>query len=151
MGKTRFADMVTGMVLMLLAAYWFYEANKMLKVDLGIGPGGYPKFAAVGLFFLGFLLSLQSVIKGLPKPEGKIDRKALLRVIIFVAVTVVYVVAMKEVGFLLLTPPYLFFACWFFGYRKKVSAALTSIGVTAAVYLIFRMIFYVPLPVFRLF
>ena len=71
MGKTRFVDMITGIALMLLAAYWFYEANKMMKVDLGIGPGAYPKFVAVGLFFLGLLLTLQSVIKGLPKPEGR--------------------------------------------------------------------------------
>ena len=151
MGKTRFVDMITGMVIMLLSAYWFFEANKMLKVDLGIGPGGYPKFVASCLFLLGLLLTLQGVIKGLPKPEGKIDRKALLRVIIFVAVTIVYVVAMKEMGFLLLTPPYLFFACWFFKYRKKIIAALTSIGVTAVVYIVFRIFFYIPLPVFRLF
>ena len=151
MKKTLFVDMVTGIVLMLLAAFWFYEANKMMKVDLGIGPGGYPKFVSVCLFLLGFLLTLQSVIKGLPKPEGKIDRKAMLRTVIYVGITFIYVQAMRYLGFLLLTPLYLFFACCFFKYRKKVVAAIASVGVTVILYVVFRIIFHVALPVFRLF
>ena len=143
--------MVTGIALMLLSVYWIIEANKMLKVELGLGPGSYPKFVASCLFILGLLLVVQNVIKGIPKPEGKIDRKALLRVVIFAAVTFVYARAMRYLGFLLLTPPFIFFACWFFQYRKKLVAALTSIGMTAVVYLIFRVFFYIPLPEFRLF
>ena len=151
MNKTRFADMVTGILIMLLAVYWFSQANKMLKVELGLGPGGYPMFVSVCLFFFGLLLTLQSVIKGLPKPEGKIDFKAVQRVVIFIAVTFVYVRAMRYLGFLLLTPPYLVFACWFFHYRKKLVVILTSIGTTAVIYIVFRVLFYIPLPVFRLF
>ena len=143
--------MITGIVLMLISAFWFFQANKMLKVELGLGPGSYPKFVSVCLFFMGFLLTLQNIIKGLPKPEGNVDRKAALRVFIFIMVTIVYVQLMRQLGFLLLTPLYLFFACWFFEYRKKVIAALTSIGVTAVIYIIFHVLFYVPLPVFRLF
>ena len=151
MKKTLFVDMVTGIVIMLVAAYWFYEANKMAKVDIGIGPGGYPMFVSSCFFFLGLILFLLNIIKGLPKPAGKIDRKAMLRTVIFVTVTVVYVWTMKYLGFLLLSPLYLFFSCCFFGYRKKLVAAIASVGVTAVVYIIFRIIFFVSLPVFRLF
>ena len=151
MKKTLFVDMITGLVLMIISAYWFYVANKMMKVDLGIGPGGYPMFVSVGLFFTGFLLFLKTVIKGFPKPEGKIDSKAILRIVIFVVITYIYVRAMRYAGFLLLTPPYLFFACWFFKYRKKVTAAIASVGVTAVLYFVFRILFYVALPTFRLF
>jgi len=143
--------MVTGIFLMLLSAYWFFQANKMLKVDLGIGPGGYPKFVSVGLFFLGLVLFVQSVIKGLPRWEGKFDRKAALRLIIFVVVTFVYVRSMRYLGFILTTPLYLFFGSWFFGYRKYLIAAVMSIGVTAGIYVVFRIIFMVMLPTFRLF
>ena len=151
MKDTRFPDMVTGIVLMLLAAYWFFVANGMTKVDLGIGPGGYPMFVSAGLFVVGLILTVQSLMKGLPKPQGKIDKKAALRVVIFVVVTFVYVRLLRYVGFIILTPPYLFFACCFFQYRRKIVAGIASIVVTAILYIVFRMIFFVPLPVFRLF
>jgi len=151
MKKTLFVDMLTGILLMLFAAYWFYEANKMMKVDLGIGPGGYPMFVSAGLFLMGVILTVQSVIKGLPKPEGKIDRKAVLRVVIFIVVTFAYVQLMRYVGFLLITPFYMFFACCFFEYRKKIIAAIASVCVTAVLFVVFRMVFYVALPTFRLF
>ena len=151
MKKTAFIDMVTGIFFMLLSVYWFVQANKMIKLEFGLGPGAYPKVVATGLFILGLILTIQSVIKGFPRPEGKIDRKAMLRLIIFVAITIVYIQLMKPLGFLLTTPPYLFFGCWFFGYRKRVIAAIASIGLTAAIYVVFRMIFLVILPEFRLF
>ena len=150
MKKTLFVDMVTGIVLMLVSAYWFYDATRMMKVDLGIGPAGYPKFVSVCLFLLALILTVQSVIRGLPKPAGKIDRKVMLRLVIFVAATVVYTQAMQYLGFLLLTPFYLFFACWFFRYRKLVTAAIASIAVTGVLYVIFGMLFFVALPEFRL-
>ena len=150
MKKTGFIDMVTGISLMLLSAYWFFQANKMIKLEFGLGPGAYPKVVSTGLFFLGLILIVQSIIKGLPKPEFKIDRKAMLRLVIFVAITIVYVQLMKPLGFLLTTPPYLFFGCWFFGYKRRAVAAITSIGLTAAIYVVFRMIFLVILPEFRL-
>ena len=151
MKETRLADLITGILLMLLSAFWFFQANKMMKVELGIGPGDYPKFAAAGLFFLGLILAAQSVSKGLPGREGKIDRRAARRLIIFVVVSFVYVRLMRFLGFILLTPPYLFFGSWFFGYRKYIIAAIVSIGVTAGIYIVFRMIFQVMLPEFRLF
>jgi putative tricarboxylic transport membrane protein len=151
MKKTAFADMATGIFLMLLSAYWFHEANKMMTVELGLGPGDYPKVVSTGLFILGFILTVQSVIKGFPKPSFKIDKKAILRLVIFVAVTFIYVQLLRTLGFILLTPFYLFFGCWFFGYRRLIIAAIASVGVTAFVYVVFRMIFMVILPQFRLF
>ena len=151
MKKTLFVDMVTGILLMALSAYWFNEARQMPQVDLGLGPGGYPMFISAGLFFMGLLLTIISIRKGLPKPEGKIDWKTLSRLVIFVAVSFAYVRAMRYLGFLLLTPFYIFFACWFFQYRKKIVAAIASIVVTAVLFVVFRMLFFVPLPDFRLF
>jgi len=149
--NTRFVDMATGVVIMSIAAFWFFEANKMVKVDLGIGPGGYPMFVASILFLLGFLQVVKNVTKGLPKPEGNINQKAIMRTVVFVAVTVLYVWLMRYLGYLVLTPIYFFFSCCWFSYRKKIVAAIASIGVTAVVYTIFRIIFLVPLPRFRLF
>ena len=151
MKKTAFADMVTGIFLMLLSTYWFIEASRMMTMERGLGPGDYPMVVSIGLFTMGLILTIQSVVKGIPKPDFNINWKALGRLTIFVAVTIVYVRAMRYLGFLLLTPPYLFFACCFFKYRRRVIAAIASIVVTAFVFVVFRMIFLVMLPEFRLF
>ena len=151
MKNTRFVDMVSGAVIMLVSAYWFFEANRMMKVEFGIGPGGYPKFASGGLFILGFILFFLNIIKGLPRPTDKIKKKELTRQIVYVAATIAYVWAMKYLGFLLLTPFFMYFSCWFFEYRKKRVAVIASIGVTAVLYVIFRLIFFVALPEFSLF
>ena len=151
MEKARHADLIMGVVFMALAAFWFYHASQMRPVELGIGPAGYPKFVSVGLFVLGLVLIVQSLIKGLPKWEAKVDFKAILRQVVFFAVSLVYIRSMRYLGFAVLTPFYLFFMCWFFGYRKYIIAAIMSVGLTAAIFIVFRMIFHVLLPVFRLF
>jgi hypothetical protein len=151
MKKAQLADIIMGILFMALAVFWFMKANKMVKVEFGIGPGGYPKFISVGLFILALFMTVQSIRKGLPKLEIKIDRKALLRQIIFFAVTFAYIRLMRVMGFLILTPLYLFFQCWFFGYRKYIIAAIISIGLTAGIYYTFQMIFLIMLPRFRLF
>ena len=147
----RHGDLVMGIMFILLSIFWFYHANRMMTVELGIGPGGYPKFVSVGLFFLGLILTLQTIKKGLPKWDVKIDWKAVLRTVIFVAVTFAYIRLMNVLGYVLLTPLYTFFACWFFGYRRYHIIAILSISVTAGIYVVFRIIFLVMLPVFRLF
>ncbi|MDR1613503.1 MAG: tripartite tricarboxylate transporter TctB family protein [Planctomycetota bacterium] len=151
MKNTRLADLVMGLLFVFLAIYWFVEAEGMVKADAGLGPGDYPKVVAAGLFLLGLLLAVSSLLAGLPRKEGAMDRKAALRLILFVAATIVYVQLMKPLGFLLTTPFYLFFGMWFFGYRKYAIAAVCSVGMTAAIHVVFRMIFQVMLPELRLF
>jgi putative tricarboxylic transport membrane protein len=151
MKNTRRADLVMGLLFVFLAIYWFVEAEGMLKAEVGLGPGDYPKVIAVGLFFLGLMLTISSLFEGLPKKEGRMDRKAAARLTVFVAATILYVQLMKPLGFLLSTPFYLLFGIEFFGYRKHVIAVVGSISMTAAIYVVFRMIFLVMLPEFRLF
>jgi hypothetical protein len=151
MKNTRLADFIMGLLLVSLAVFWFVEAESMLKVDVGLSPGDYPKVVATGLFIFGFLLTASSLIGGMPVKEGAVDRKAAFRLVVFVAATLIYVQAMRPLGFLLSTPFYLFFGTWFFGYRKHAIAAASSVGMTGAIYVVFRMIFLVMLPEFRLF
>jgi Ca2+/Na+ antiporter len=151
MKNTRRADFVMGLGFIALAVFWFLEAHRMIKVDSGLSPGDYPKVVAVGLFILGLVLSVSSLIRGLPPREGAFDRKGALRLAVFFAVTVAYVQLMRWLGFILLTPFYLFFAIAYFGYKKRVAAAVVSVGVTAAIHGVFRLLFQVMLPEFRLF
>ena len=151
--ETRLADFIMGVLFMLLAAIWFIQANQMMKVDRGIGPGEYPKLIAMGLFIVGFLQVIMNakILKRFSGLEIKIDWKRLRRLAIYVAVTFVYVRLMNYLGFILLTPFYVFFACWFFGYRRYIINICVSLATTAIIHLVFRVLFLVILPEFRLF
>ncbi|MDR1933961.1 MAG: tripartite tricarboxylate transporter TctB family protein [Spirochaetales bacterium] len=151
MKKTRRVDFGMGIGFMALAVFVFMSANQMLKVDKGIGPGDYPKVIAAGLFILGAILSIDSFLRGFPKIEVKFSWKPVARTAVFIAVTIVYVQLMRLLGFIFLTPFYLFFAIYYFGYRKWRTMILVGILVTAGIHLVFREIFLVMLPVFRLF
>ena len=151
MKKTRRVDFGMGIGFMVLAVFVFVIANKMMKVEQGIGPGDYPTFIAVGLFILGAVLALDSFLRGFPKMTEKIDYKPMKRMLVFLAVSVIYVQLLYYFGFLVLTPFFLFFGIYYFGYRKWRTMILTSILVTVSIHIIFREIFLVMLPTFRLF
>lgn len=140
-----------GLGFMVLAVLVFITANGMMKAEKGIGPGDYPKVIAVGLFILGAILSIDSFLRGFPKITEKFDSKPIARMLIFLVVTIAFVQLLKFLGFLFLTPFYLFFGMYYFGYRKWRAMVLVSVLVTLCIHIIFREIFFVMLPVFRLF
>ena len=151
MKETRQADLIMGIIFIILGVFWFYQATQMRRVEFGIGPGGYPKFVSVVFILLGVIFTIQNISKGLPKWVGLADWKAALRVVIFAAVTFIYIHSMRTLGFILPTPFYLFFSFWFFRYQRYLIAVILSISITAAIHVVFRMIFMVMLPTFRLF
>ena len=61
----------------------------------------------------------------------------LVKVAIVVALMVIYIFALKNIGFLITTPVFLFISMWFFGERKPIRTAIISIGGTLVLYLFF--------------
>ncbi len=66
-------------------------------------------------------------------------------VILFV-LFIVYIVAMNLVGYLVVTPVFILAMMLISGSRKWVEMVITSIAVTALVYLVFQFVFRVQLP-----
>ncbi|MGN0906093.1 MAG: tripartite tricarboxylate transporter TctB family protein [Bullifex sp.] len=143
------ADFIISIVLLVMSAFLFMNAMKMPSAEKGIGPGDYPKFICAVLFFLSLvqLVSVIASVKGIPLIDFKqINTRYLLRALIMVAATFVYYKLMKPVGFLIMTPLYLFGSFMLFGYKKKVKGAVIAIVFSVAVYLLFTKVFMVFLP-----
>jgi hypothetical protein len=68
-----------------------------------------------------------------------------------VLMTYAYIYLMPSTGFVLITPVYLFLAMVFFGLRRYLLGAVTSIAVTLVLFVTFRYVFQVLLPVVGLF
>ena len=151
-------DLGTGIVIMALSGTIFFIARGMPTVPRGIGPGGYPTVIAIILFLLGFALTLQNLPRkatassGTTAPDSRpITWKMLKRPFQIAIVVFVYIRGMFYLGFPLLTPFFLFFTIWFFGYRRWLRAAIISIVTTAIIYVVFYYGFQVLLPRFSLF
>jgi len=151
-------DFGTGIGIMALSVAVFLIARKMPDAKIGIGPGEYPMVVAGVLFILGLVLSLQNIpwktnarktvkdIDGKPISLQMIKRPFFMAIVVFA-----YIRGMFYLGFLLLTPFFVFFAIWFFGYRRYVRAAAISIITTSVIYVVFYYGFQVLLPRFILF
>ncbi|MBP1780106.1 MAG: Tripartite tricarboxylate transporter TctB family, partial [candidate division NC10 bacterium] len=72
-------------------------------------------------------------------------------VLAMVLMTYAYIYVMPYAGFVLTTPVYLFLAMLFFGLRRYLLGAVTSVAVTLALFVTFRYAFQVLLPVVGLF
>jgi putative tricarboxylic transport membrane protein len=147
MPRIKRADLVAGLGLCALAAYVYTKAAAMPGTPLGLGPGGYPKFVAVGLLLLGAILAVQSFLTaGMAfKPSGYTWAR-FGRVAAFVVICVAYALALRPLGFVLASVPYLIGASYFFGYRRHGIIFLFGIGLPLLIYGVFRHIFLVLLP-----
>lgn len=136
---------------MCLAVVVFMLTLNMAKVPLGIGPGDYPRVIAVGLFILGGIQAIQGWKKGSPPLEGLYPPGTLKRVFGLVVMTFIYVKLLGYLGFVYLTPFFMFGAMYYFGMRKIVTSSIVSVTMTVAIYAVFKIVFHVPLPRFTLF
>jgi len=143
------ADFLIGLFVVALSIVFFVQANAMPKAELGIGPGDYPKVICYVLFALGFILAIRTVVecKGIPMIDFKnINKRYLLRAGIMVLMSYVYYKFVKKVGFLLMTPVYLYMSELLFGYKKKIKGAIITVIFTTGIYFLFTKVFLVILP-----
>ena len=75
-----------------------------------------------------------------------IQTRYLMRAFIMIAGTYVYYLLIDIIGFPLITPVYIWLSMMFFGYKKKVIAAVIAVVFSTAVYLLFTKVFMVLLP-----
>jgi hypothetical protein len=146
-------DFFTGLALVALAVGVFVGTLDLPQVPRGIGPGDYPRVVAWGLLLLGAALAVQSGLKLWRRqpPSLRFPLRAFPRVLLMVGMTAAYIYLMPHAGFVLLTPAYLFATMVFFGLRRYVVGAATSLIVTVALFVTFRYAFQVLLPVVGLF
>lgn len=142
-------DLYISIVVFIIAIVFLVSASGLPTKTKGIGAGVYPTVICILLLVLSLLQFTKTLLlsKGFPIPDfAKTDNKGILRVCVMAVVTYLFYKLLKIVGFPILAPIYLFFTICFFGYKKKVKAAIISVIFTTVVYLLFTKVFLVMLP-----
>lgn len=137
-------DIVTGLVLTAIAAGAYILALPM--------PGNasvFPKIASSVLALLGVLLVITSAVKmkkDIPIHEEPLVLRSMIKPLIYVAMILIYVLAIKHVGFYLSTTIILALYMFVMGIRKPSTLIITVVVVMVLIYLVFTVMLKVRLP-----
>ena len=153
MKKNITSDFWFGLGAILFGIFVFVQSKKLPQARMGIGPGDYPAFVAIVIISLGLIQAVKALFFGSSAAQANeaFDAQRAKKVFLLVAGTFAYVFLMKYVGFLLLSPFFLLFLFWMFGYSNKKKAIVISITVSMVIYFLFLYAFQVILPRFSLF
>jgi len=109
-----------------------------------IGPGFFPIVLCILMIITGVVIIVQELMK---KSSEVVLNSAVVKSLLIGVLAVVYVFVMQFVGFVIVSPIFIYVVLHVLKQRKIWLNALYSIGITAGVYWTFGIAFNVRLPV----
>jgi putative tricarboxylic transport membrane protein len=140
------ADILTGVFLLLVCGYVFYEAGSWPRLpDLG-DPAWIPRGVAVCLLVAALTLLVRALRGRALMLPSRLEGKDRDRVLWVAAITLGYVVGVNYLGFIASTVPYLTGFGIALGERRWSRLAFFALMVPVTIYLVFDAALKVPLP-----
>ena len=143
---------VSFIVLTFCAAVYYltlgFPMTRSMASSDPIGAKGFPQLLTGVLAVLAVTVIIQAVLnktKDGDKP-AKINGKDFLALLKFIVALVVYVYAIRYLGYCVSTLLFMMFGMWWMGQRKPVTIVMTGVVITVLIYLCFGWIFKVDLP-----
>ncbi len=153
MGKR---EIILGAFLMILSAVLYALTYQFPHQTLAFSPKIFPRFVSACLFVISAVLVLQgitSVRKGSweGKPELKTSKAFMARLLVGIVIGYAYTRLLPVTGYIVATPPFIAGIMLVFNEKRWTKIVATSIITTSILYILFRIVFRVPLPRFSLF
>ncbi len=152
----KVADLVGGILAIIIGVVFYVSAGTLPEFNLKLaGPAFFPELVAAAQIFCAACLVGVTVYSGYGKTPVKnadMESENIKPILITMAITVIYYLAMSYIGFWLSTV--LFSLSLSMLTQKKRSwldAVLTSAGITGMVYGVFSVLLKASLPVGSLF
>ena len=146
-------EMIFNGVLALIFLFFIIGGTQIPRLSRPadiVEAGGFPiVFGTIGLVLL--IFEVVSQAKKLRRGERETEEAPLYpagaaKLLAILAMTILYVILVKTVGFAILTACYTFAALWLLGSRKPVFNAVFSVLATLVLVLIFGRFFGITLP-----
>ena len=155
LGDTVFWEAIAWIVLAALAI-WFAQPFDKPLTHFAPGAAFWPKIIIAGMFISAFILLIGRIVNR----NGEQAQKDVAyleevpddlpgmnwRLIAMFVVPLIWVYGMHKMGFLLVTPFFLFAYTWLMGVRKLSTLLLFSLGFYAILVLVFFKLIFTPLP-----
>jgi hypothetical protein len=131
---------------MVLSVYYGYLTSQLQfrKAAQGMGPDSMPYIFAAALFVLSIFLIIEGYVKNTAAAnKNPLGLKMILRVVLLFGIIAAYILVVIYVSFVVATPLFIAVLLYLGESRKPVEIILTSVLVTAGVYILFNLIFQV--------
>lgn len=138
-------DMYLPIILLyVLSAYFLLDTEGFTPDSLL-----YPKILSCALIVLNTLLLILTVAKRITIPKEDADRSQ-RKFFIVLGTSVAYIASIRFIGFAISSLIYCPLTAVLLGYEKKAVALAVSAAIIGTVYVCFRLILKVPIPVIDL-
>lgn len=136
------------LALLLLSGFVFSEAYSISGFK-GLTTGGVMPMLAAGVMVASSLTTLVGTLSRSTSPEAQtiINYLFPLRAILFASLVALYATTIPYAGFMLASGIFLFIAIWGLWRKGPLWSLAISIASMAVIYLLFRMVFQVVLPI----
>lgn len=136
-------------VFILISVFMFIEAGSFPPGSNGaLGPGFFPRVLSVLVVFLSVLELVNSRNAQVPEGQEKVllFKKENARVWISMLISILYIFGLKYIGFIIMTPVYLFVMLWYYKIRNKALLISVPLGIMGVLYVVFTILLHVKLP-----
>lgn len=136
--------------LLFLSGVFLIATAARLPMSSGVtdygGPGTFPFWISVLMTLLAAIQTVREYLKSASAVRGGIERQDIIRVVLLIAVCIIYVFIIELTGYIIATVLCLAAVLWLFGFRHKLWMPVISVAVPVLLYFLFRNLFSVQLP-----
>lgn len=139
---SKLENIISCLFIYIISIFFFFSSS-----NFSSDSAAFPKAIALILIVLNTILLVQTFVKR-EKVKQKKERERILpiRTIFTAILTIAYILLVNIVGFILLTPIYIFIISSELGYRNKAISIIVALATTFTIYLVFKVVLGVPVP-----
>jgi hypothetical protein len=154
MGKK---EIILSFILIIISVVFFALTFQFPHQTVALAPTAFPRFVSVSLMILSLILLIQGV-KGISKDASleskeklKPKKVFLFKLILMISLAFLYTRFINKLGYLYTTPFFVAGNMVLFKEKRVIRVIVVSIATTIILYVVFKMVFKIPLPRFALF
>jgi len=153
MGKK---EIILSIFFMIISMTIYVLTYQFPKQTVALSPKVFSQIVSVGLFILSLVLLIQGVTGVKKESEQKKVKLALNNIFLLKMLTMIilaffYIRVLPLTGYKIATPLFLAGSMLLFNEKRWFMIVIVSIVATALLYILFRIVFKIPLPRFNLF
>jgi putative tricarboxylic transport membrane protein len=153
MGKKEIFLSIVSIIISLTIFNLTYQFPRQ---TVALSPTAFPRFISVCLFILSIILLIQGIAGAKKNSEQKnvnstIYKSFTLKLMFMIFLAFFYIRILPIAGYIVATPPLIAGNMLLFNERRWLWIIAVSILTTALLYVLFRIVFKIPLPRFNLF
>lgn len=153
MGKK---DIFLSIIFIVISITIYILTYQFPQQTVALSPKVFPRFVSACLLILSVVLLIQGVTGVKKNSEQKktkliLNKIFILRLLLMILLAFFYTRILSLTGYIIATPPFVAGAMLLFNEKRWIWIIAVSIITTALLYVLFRMIFRIPLPRFDLF